>query len=83
MEADARNQQRREALEVQQYAQVSAAEKLAYEKMIDELVAEKKRETDAKQEQQWDREDAARINLLKSVFASREQEVSLHQQKKQ
>lgn len=46
--------------------------------MIDELVAEKKRESDAAREQQWDREDAARINLLKSVFASREQEVALH-----
>jgi len=51
---------------------------MAYEKMIDELVAEKKRESDAAREQQWDREDAARINLLKSVFASREQEVALH-----
>jgi len=72
MEKAGRDQQRAEALEVQKYAQVSAAEKNAYEKMIDELVAEKKRETDAKLEQQWDREDAARVNLLKSVFASRE-----------
>jgi len=78
MEKDARDELRRQALEVQKYAQVSASEKIAYEKMIDQLVEEKKREADAKREQQWDREDAARVNLLKSVFASREQEVALH-----
>jgi len=74
---------RAETIELQKYAQQVTQDKKAYEKMIDSLVAEQ----DAKQwearEKQWDREDQARVNLLKNVYASREQDIELKKQLKQ
>ncbi len=49
--------------------------------MIDELVAAENEKQWSLREQQWDREDQARVNLLKNVYASREQAVQLRKQK--
>ena len=50
--------------------------------MIDELVAnESAKQWDAR-EQQWRREDQAKINLLKNVYANREADVLLKQKLK-
>lgn len=68
---------------MQKFAGEAAADKLAYEKMIDELVAQENEKQWALREQQWDREDQARVNLLKNVYQSREQEIMLRKKKKE
>lgn len=50
--------------------------------MIDDLVAEDNARQWAAKEQQWRREDQARINLLKNVYANREADVLLKQAQK-
>lgn len=45
--------------------------------MIDKLVAEENAKQWENREKQWDREDQARINLLKNVYANREQDIVL------
>jgi hypothetical protein len=45
--------------------------------MIDKLVAEENAKQWENREKQWDREDQARINLLKNVYANREQDIEL------
>ena len=47
--------------------------------MIDELTqVENEKQWDAR-EQQWRREDQARVNLLKNVYQNREQDILLKQ----
>lgn len=50
--------------------------------MIDSLVAEENSKQWEAREKQWDREDQARINLLRNVYANREQDVLLKQKQK-
>ena len=45
--------------------------------MIDGLVAEENSKQWEAREKQWDREDQARINLLRNVYANREQDIEL------
>lgn len=45
--------------------------------MIDKLVAEENAKQWEAREKQWDREDQARVNLLKNVYANREQDIEL------
>ena len=52
-------------------------DKKSYEKMIDGLVADQNAQQWEAREKQWDREDQARINLLKNVYANREQDIEL------
>ena len=72
IEKDAHDQHRAETMELQKFAGEASADKLAYAKMIDDLVAKENAKQWDMREQQWDREDQARTNLLKNVFASRE-----------
>lgn len=51
--------------------------------MIDKLVAEENAKQWNQREQQWDREDQARINLLKNVYKTREQDIELKKKLKQ
>ena len=83
LEAEAREQHRRETMELQKFAGEAAADRQAYEKMVEGLVARENEKQWSLREQQWDREDQARVNLLKNVYASREQEVALHKQKRE
>ena len=70
---------RREIQELQTHYQNTQSNKAAYEKMIDELTqVENEKQWDAR-EQQWRREDQARVNLLKNVYQNREQDILLKQ----
>jgi hypothetical protein len=51
--------------------------------MIDRYVAEENAKQWEQREKQWDREDQARINLLRNVYASREQDIELKKQRAQ
>ena len=68
---------RREIQELQKHYQNTQSNKAAYEKMIEELTqVENEKQWDAR-EQQWRREDQARVNLLKNVYQNREQDILL------
>ena len=45
--------------------------------MIDGLVAQENAKQWEAREKQWDREDQARVNLLRNVYANREQDIEL------
>lgn len=77
LEYDERMRHRAETIELQKYAQQVTQDKKAYEKMIDGLVADENAKQWEAREKQWDREDQARVNLLKNVYANREQDVEL------
>ena len=82
IERQERDAHRKETIELQKFARQEADDKAAYERMIDGLVQAENEKQWQQREQRWDREDQARINLLKSVYASREQDIMLKQQKK-
>lgn len=82
LEADERMARRREIQELQKHYNLQANDKLAYEKMIDGLVDEENNKIWESREQQWRREDQAKINLLKNVYANRENDVLLKQKLK-
>lgn len=50
--------------------------------MIDQLVSEENAKQWDAREQQWRREDQAKINLLKNVYANREADILLKQKKR-
>lgn len=77
LEYDERMLHRAETIELQKFAQQTSNDKKAYEKMIDDLVADENAKQWEAREKQWDREDQARINLLRNVYANREQDVEL------
>ena len=45
--------------------------------MVDDLVAQENAKQWESREQQWRREDQARVNLLKNVYANREADIVL------
>ena len=73
---------RRETIELQKYASQQQTDKQAYERMVDKLVAEENAKQWEQREKQWDREDQARINLLKNVYQNREQHIELKKKQK-
>lgn len=77
LEYEERMRHRAETIELQKYAAQQTMDKKAYEKMIDQLVSEENAKQWEAREKQWDREDQARVNLLKNVYANREQDVEL------
>ena len=83
LEHDERMRHRQETIELQKYAQQVSSDKKAYEEMIDRYVAEENAKQWDAREKQWDREDQARINLLRNVYASREQDIELKKQRAQ
>lgn len=74
-----KNERRREVVELQQYYKKSANDKEAYEKLVDEFVQQEAERQYKMREAQWQREDQARINLLKDVYQSREKDILLKQ----
>lgn len=77
IEYDERMRHRAETIELQKFASQMNLDKKAYEKMIDQLVADENTKQWEAREKQWDREDVARINLLRNVYANREQDIEL------
>lgn len=73
---------RNEVMELQQYLQQQKSDKAEYEKMIDQLVADENEKKWNERETQWQREDQARVNLLKNVYANRAADVELHKAQK-
>ena len=82
LEEEEKEARKREMIELQKHYNQGRIDKAAYEKMIDDLVAEENAKQWDAREQQWRREDQARVNLLKNVYANREQDVLLKQAKK-
>lgn len=82
LEEQEKEARRRETVELQSHYAQGQNDKAAYERMIDDLVAEDNARQWAAKEQQWRREDQARINLLKNVYANRENDVLLKQAQK-
>lgn len=74
---------RAETIELQKFAAQKTQDKVVYERMIDELVAQENAKQWEQREKQWDREDQARINLLKNVYANREQDIELKKKQQQ
>ena len=82
-EAEERMQRRREIQELQTHYQNQRSNAAAYEKMIDGLTQiENDKQWNAR-EQQWRREDQARVNLMKNVYQNREADILLKQTMKQ
>ena len=82
-EAEERMQRRREIQELQTHYQNQKSNAAAYEKMIDDLTQiENDKQWNAR-EQQWRREDQARVNLMKNVYQNREANILLKQTMKQ
>lgn len=82
LEEAAKQARRREVIELQDYYKRAAEDKQAFEKAVDAEVAKEAERQFQMREAQWQREDQARINLLKDVYYSREQDILLKQQKK-
>ena len=75
-------QRRREIQELQTHYQNQKSNAAAYEKMIDDLTQiENDKQWNAR-EQQWRREDQARVNLMKNVYQNREADILLKQKMK-
>lgn len=72
-----RAQRRKEVIELQQYYKQSEADKASYEKLVDEFVQQEAERQYKMREAQWQREEQARINLLKDVYQSREKDILL------
>ena len=83
LEADERLARRKEIQELQSHYNQMTSDKQAHERMIDGLVDEESNKIWEAREQQWRREDQAKINLLKNVYANREADVLLKQKLKQ
>lgn len=77
LEDNEKMERRREFEELQKFHQQQKADKNAYEKMIDQLVADENEKQWNQREQQWRREDQARVNLLKNVYHNREADIEL------
>ena len=78
-EAEERLARRREIQELQSHYHRVQTDKAAYERMIDELTQQENEKQWNAREQQWRREDQARVNLLKNVYQNREQDILLKQ----
>lgn len=73
---------RKEIQELQTHYNQVANDKAAYERHVDELTQQENEKQWNAREQQWRREDQARINLLKNVYQNREADILLKQQMK-
>lgn len=75
-------QRRREVEELQEFYGRAAADKATFERAVDAEVAKEAERQYKMRDAQWQREDQARINLLKDVYQSREKDILLKQQNK-
>ena len=82
LEEAAKQARRKEVIELQDYYKRAAEDKQAFEKAVDAEVAKEAERQFQMRDAQWQREDQARINLLKDVYYSREQDILLKQDKK-
>lgn len=67
---------------MQQYYKQTEGDKQAYEKLVDEFVQQEAERQYKLREARWQREQQARINLLRDVYDSREKDILLRQEKK-
>lgn len=77
-----RKKRRDEVIALQKYYKQTEADKGAYQKLVDEFVEAEAERQYKMREAQWQREEQARINLLKDVYQSREKDVLLKQEQK-
>lgn len=77
LEEKERLARRSEVMELQKFYQEQKSDKHAYEKMIEQLVAQESDKKWGEKEQKWRREDQARVNLLKNVYQNREADIEL------
>ncbi len=67
---------------MQRHYQNQKSDKAAQERMLEALTQEENEKQWNAREQQWRREDQARVNLLKNVYQNREQDILLKQTNK-
>ena len=79
IEEQEKNKRRQEVIDLQQYYKQSQNDKNAYEKLVDEFVQAEAERQYKMREALWQREEQARINLLKDVYNSREKDILLKQ----
>ena len=77
VEQEERNERRRETQALQSHYQQQKSNKAEYERHVEELTQQENERQWNGREQQWRREDQARINLLKNVYQNRERDILL------
>lgn len=82
LEEAERKRRRQEIMDLQVYYKKTKEDSAAYERMVDEVVAQEAERQQKMRDAQWQREEQARINLLKDVYISREKDILLKQEKK-
>ena len=82
LEEAEKKRRRQEIVDLQVYYKKTKEDANAYEKMVDEVVAQEAERQQKMRDAQWQREEQARINLLKDVYISREKDILLKQEKK-
>lgn len=69
-------------MDLQVYYKKAKADASIYERMVDDVVAHEAERQTKMRDAQWQREEQARINLLKDVYMSREKDILLKQERK-
>lgn len=69
-------------MDLQVYYKKTKADARIYERMVDEVVEHEAERQTKMRDAQWQREEQARINLLKDVYMSREKDILLKQERK-
>lgn len=82
LEEAEKKRRRQEIVDLQVYYKKTKEDANAYEKMVDEVVAQEAERQQKMRDAQWQREEQARINLLKDVYISREKDILLKQEKR-
>lgn len=69
-------------MDLQVYYKKTKADARIYERMVDDVVGQEAERQSKMRDAQWQREEQARINLLKDVYMSREKDILLKQERK-
>lgn len=77
-----RQQEKDEARRILQGMKNRNSEMEAYEKELDRLIEEERLRRERKADEDWEKKERARINLLHQVFDDREKKVKQHQSEK-
>jgi hypothetical protein len=83
LEEAERLKKRDEVVELQKHYKKTKGDKAAYERAVDECVQQEAERQYKMREAQWQREEQAKINLLKDVYQAREKDILLKHTRKQ
>jgi len=83
LEEAERMKTRGEVIELQKHYKRTKGDKAAYERAVDECVQQEAERQYKMREAQWQREEQAKINLLKDVYQAREKDILLKHTRKE